>query len=154
MANSPGDIWHREDIKDLKKHLSVRNVIPKRVPRFLRVTIDGTWIQHYTPKSTWQSTKWKAAGEARTKRPKMRKSAGKVMVSEICSSTSQKIARQSIAIIMGFNWYLWRRKSQKKRPVKKKKLISHQDKESYCKNTRIISSNIILALNVFARFGS
>ena len=50
-------------------------------PDFLRryVTMDETWIHHYTPESNRQSTDWIAAGEPRPKRPKAQKSAGKVM---------------------------------------------------------------------------
>ena len=34
------------------------------------VTMDKTWIHHYTPESNWQSAEWTARGENRTKRPK------------------------------------------------------------------------------------
>ena len=50
---------------------------------FLRryVTMDETWIHHFTPESKRQSAEWRAAGESRPKRPKTQQSAGKVMAS-------------------------------------------------------------------------
>ncbi|GFU16288.1 mariner transposase [Nephila pilipes] len=47
---------------------------------FLRryVTVDETWIHHYTPESKRQSSEWRTAGESR---PKTQQSAGKVMAS-------------------------------------------------------------------------
>ena len=40
------------------------------------VTMDETWIHHFTPKSNQQSAEWTAAGESQ---PKMQMSAGKVL---------------------------------------------------------------------------
>ena len=50
---------------------------------FLRryVTMDETWIHHFTPESKRQSAEWRAAGESRPKRSKTQQSAGKVMAS-------------------------------------------------------------------------
>ena len=50
---------------------------------FLRryVTMDGTWIHHYTPETKISSAEWTAAGESRPKRPKTQQRAGKVMAS-------------------------------------------------------------------------
>lgn len=50
---------------------------------FLRryITMDETWIHHYTPESNRQSAQWLAPGESRAKRPKTQKSAGKVLAS-------------------------------------------------------------------------
>ena len=47
---------------------------------FLRryVTIDETWIHHYTPETKGSSAKWTATGESRLKRPKIQQWAGKV----------------------------------------------------------------------------
>lgn len=45
------------------------------------VTMDETWIHHYTPESKRSSAEWTAAGESRPKRPKTQKSAGKIMAS-------------------------------------------------------------------------
>ena len=51
---------------------------PKR--SFLRkyLTMNETWIHHFTPESR-QWAEWKAAGENRPKRPKMQTSASKVL---------------------------------------------------------------------------
>ncbi|XP_055307605.1 histone-lysine N-methyltransferase SETMAR-like, partial [Sitodiplosis mosellana] len=52
----------------------------KRNPNeFLRryVTMDETWVHHFTPESNWQSAEWTEAGGSRPKRPKTQKSAGK-----------------------------------------------------------------------------
>lgn len=52
-------------------------------PEFLRryVTMDETWIHHFTPESKRSSSEWTATGEPRPKRPKAQQSAGKVMAS-------------------------------------------------------------------------
>ncbi|XP_055302592.1 histone-lysine N-methyltransferase SETMAR-like [Sitodiplosis mosellana] len=52
----------------------------KRNPNeFLRryVTMDETWVHHFTPESNRQSAEWTEAGGSRPKRPKTQKSAGK-----------------------------------------------------------------------------
>lgn len=71
-----------------KKHrveLSERNLeLLKRNPvDFFRrlVTMDETWIHHYTPESNRQSAEWLEAGESRPKRPRTQQSAGKVLAS-------------------------------------------------------------------------
>ena len=43
------------------------------------VTMDETWIHHYTPESSRQSAEWTEKGENRPKRPKTQMSAGKVL---------------------------------------------------------------------------
>ena len=50
---------------------------------FLRryVTMDETWIHHYTPETKRSSGEWTAAGENRLKRPKTQPWASKVMAS-------------------------------------------------------------------------
>ena len=94
----------------LHEHLGMRKLCSKWVPRmltpdqkqqriddseaclalfnrdkndFLRrcVTMDETWINHFTPESNRQSAEWTAAGESRPKRPKTQTAAGKVMAS-------------------------------------------------------------------------
>ena len=45
------------------------------------VTIDETWIHHFTPESNQQSAVWTAAGESCPKWPKTQTSAGKVLAS-------------------------------------------------------------------------
>lgn len=49
------------------------------VSRF--VTMDETWIHHYSPESDQEATYWQEAGESRAKRPKTLQSAGKVLAS-------------------------------------------------------------------------
>ena len=56
----------------------------KRIKKdFLRryVTMDETWIHHYTPEIKRSSAEWTAADESRPKRPKNQQWAGKVMSS-------------------------------------------------------------------------
>lgn len=94
----------------LHEHLSMRKLCSKWVPRlltveqkrqrigdsesclemfrrnksdFLRwyVTMYETFIHHFIPESNRQSTEWTAVGEPHPKRPKVQKSAGKVMAS-------------------------------------------------------------------------
>ena len=50
-------------------------------PNFLRqyVTMDKTWIHHYTPESRRSSAEWTAIGEKRPKQPRTQMWAGKVM---------------------------------------------------------------------------
>ena len=45
------------------------------------VTMDETWIHHFTPESNRQSAEWTAASESRPKQPKTQTSAGKVLAS-------------------------------------------------------------------------
>ena len=50
---------------------------------FLRryVTMDETWIHHYTPETRRSSDEWTGAGESRPKRPQTHQWAGKVIAS-------------------------------------------------------------------------
>jgi hypothetical protein len=45
------------------------------------ITMDETWLLHYTPESNWQSTEWTEHDEPNPKRGKTQRSAGKVMAS-------------------------------------------------------------------------
>ena len=45
------------------------------------ITMDETWIHHYTPESQQQAKQWVAAGGSAPTRPKTQQSAGKVMAS-------------------------------------------------------------------------
>lgn len=45
------------------------------------ITMDETWIHHYTPESPQQAKQWRKKGESPAKRPKTEKSAGKVLAS-------------------------------------------------------------------------
>uniref|UniRef100_A0A0K2UW34 Histonelysine Nmethyltransferase SETMARlike [Hydra vulgaris] n=1 Tax=Lepeophtheirus salmonis TaxID=72036 RepID=A0A0K2UW34_LEPSM len=58
-------------------------MIKSNKPEFLRrfVTMDETWLHHFTPKSNRRSFEWTAHDEPAPKREKMQQSAGKVMVS-------------------------------------------------------------------------
>lgn len=47
---------------------------------FMRyVTMDETWIHHYTPESNPQSTEWTATCESRLRRPKTQESSGNIL---------------------------------------------------------------------------
>lgn len=43
------------------------------------VTMDETWIHHYTSESSQSAAGWRGKDESRTKRPKTQQSAGKVL---------------------------------------------------------------------------
>ena len=45
------------------------------------ITINETWIHHFTPESKRASAEWRGESESRPKRPKTQQSAGKVMAS-------------------------------------------------------------------------
>ena len=45
------------------------------------MTMDETWIDHFTRESNRQSAEWTVAGESRPKQPKTQTSAGKVLAS-------------------------------------------------------------------------
>ena len=84
---------------------------------FLRryVTIDETWIYHYTPETKRSSAEWTrtAAGESRPKRPKTQQWAGKVMASVfwnahgiLISTILRKIKPLTATITRGVSWNL------------------------------------------------
>ena len=105
-------------------------------PEFLRryVTMDETWLHHFTPESNRQSDEWTAHDEPNPKRGKTQQSAGKVMASVFWDA-------QGIIFIdylqkgqtINSDYYialLDRLKDEivKKRPhLKKKKVLFHQD---------------------------
>ncbi|KAL7725070.1 hypothetical protein ACLKA6_010344 [Drosophila palustris] len=62
---------------------SCLDMFTRNKSEFLRryITMDETWIHHFTPESNRQSAEWHAAGESRPKRPKTQQLAGKVMAS-------------------------------------------------------------------------
>lgn len=70
----------QQRIEDSKSCLSM---FQRNNSEFLRryITMDETWIHHFTPESNRQSAEWRATGETRPKRPKTQQSAGKVMAS-------------------------------------------------------------------------
>ena len=62
---------------------SCLDLFRRNKPNFLHryVTMDETWIHHYTPESKRSSSEWTAIGEKRPKRPKTQMWAAKVMAS-------------------------------------------------------------------------
>lgn len=105
-------------------------------PEFSRrfVTMDETWIHHYTPESNRQSAEWTASDEPNPKRGKTQQSAGKVMASVFWDAhgiifidylEKGKTINSDYYIAM-----LERLKTEiaEKRPhLKKKKVLFHQD---------------------------
>ena len=65
-----------------EQNLAYFNRDPKDFPRQF-VTMDETWIHHYTPKSREGSKQWVKPGESAPKRPKTQQSTGKVMASVV-----------------------------------------------------------------------
>ena len=70
------------------EHLSMRKLRLLTVDQKQRkgilckyVTMDETWIHHFTPESNRQSAEWTAAGESQSKRPKTQTLASKVLAS-------------------------------------------------------------------------
>ena len=103
---------------------------------FLRryMTIDETWIHHYTPETRRSSAEWKAAGENRPKRPKTQQWAGKVMASLFWDAhrilfidyleKGKTINNEYYMALL--NWL--RAKIKKKWPhMQKKNVLFHQD---------------------------
>ena len=73
------------DQKRIRVTISVQNLTyfnrnPKEFSRRF-VTVDETWIHHYTPESGKVSKQWVKPGESAAKRPKTQQSTGKVMAS-------------------------------------------------------------------------
>ena len=67
-------------VTNLVQNLAYFNRNPKEfLGRF--VTIDETWIHHYTPKSRQGSKQWVKPDESTSKRSKTKKSTGKVIAS-------------------------------------------------------------------------
>ena len=96
--------------KVVHENLSMKNFYPKSLPRLLTVeqkqqriheserclkpftrnkkdflpryiTMNETWIYHFTPESKRASAEWTGEGESRPKHPKTQQSAGKVIAS-------------------------------------------------------------------------
>lgn len=68
----------RQRVRDSQHGLELFQLNPRE---FLRryITVDETWIYHYTPESQQQAKQWVEAGASAPKRPKTQQSAGKVM---------------------------------------------------------------------------
>lgn len=111
-------------------------LITHNKPDFFRryVTIDETWLHHYTPESNRQSAEWTARDEPAPKRGKTQQSAGKVMASVFWDAHGiifidylEKGKTINSDYYIGL---LERLKAEiaKKRPqMKKKKVLLHQD---------------------------
>ena len=82
-SGRPNEAVTPENIKQVDDSESCLSLFTRNKQDFLRryVTMDETWIYHFTPESKRQSAECRAAGESRSKRPKMQQSAGKVMAS-------------------------------------------------------------------------
>jgi len=103
---------------------------------FLRryVTMDETWIHHFTPESKRQSAEWRAARKSRPKRSKTQQSAGKVLASVFWDAQGMiyidYLEKGKSINSAYYSELLVRLKDEiaKKRPhMKKKKIIFHQD---------------------------
>lgn len=154
------------------EHLSMRKLLSKWVPRllngdqkqqriddserclelfkrnkkdFLRryVTMDETWIHHFTPESKRSAAEWAAVGESRPKRPKTQMSAGKVMASVFWDAhgilfidyleKGQTINSDRYIAQLG----RLKTEIENKRPhMKKKKVLFHQDNAPCHKSQR------------------
>jgi [histone H3]-lysine36 N-dimethyltransferase SETMAR len=111
-------------------------MIKRNKSDFLRryVTMDETWLHHYTPESNRQSAEWTARDESNPNRPKTQQSAGKVMASVFWDAhgiifidylEKGKTINSDYYIAL-----LGRLKDEiaEKRPhLKKKKVLFHQD---------------------------
>ena len=147
----------------LHEHLSMRKLLSKWVPRlltvdqkrqrvvdserclelfrrnkpnFLRryVTMDETWIHHYTPESKRSSAEWTAVGEKRPKRPKTQMWAGKVMASVFWDAHGvlfidylEKGKTINSERYIGQLMRLKNEIGEKRLQMKKKKVLFHQD---------------------------
>lgn len=147
----------------LHQHLSMRKLCSKWVPRLLTVdqkqqrvdnserclelfqrnkkdffmryvTMDETWIHHYTPESNRQSAEWTATGESRPKRPKTQMSAGKVLASVFWDAHGilfidylEKGRTINSKYYMALLVRLTEEIANKRPQMKKKKVLFHQD---------------------------
>lgn len=103
---------------------------------FLRryVTMDETWIHHYTPASKQSSAEWTAAGESRPKRPKTQMSAGKVLASVFWDAQGVLLIDYlGKGKVINSDYYIELLEKlsgeiKKKRPqMQRKKVLFHQD---------------------------
>jgi [histone H3]-lysine36 N-dimethyltransferase SETMAR len=123
----------------------------QRNPRdfFIRfVTVDETWIHHYTPETKEQSKQWTARGESTPKKAKTVPSAGKVMATIFWDSQGvilidylqkgRTITGQYYSdLLTRFDAVL-----KEKRPrLQRKKLLFHQD-NAPAHSSRIVASKL------------
>ena len=121
----------------------------KRNPReFLRrfITVDETWIHHYTPEMKEQSKQWTSPGERAPKKAKTVPSAGKVMATVFWDSQGvifiDYLQKGKTITGLYYSELLGRfdEALQKKRPrLQRKKVLFHHD------NTPPHSSHIVAA---------
>ena len=102
---------------------------------FLRkyVTMDETWINHFTPESNRQSAEWTAAGESRPKRPKTHTLSGKVLVSVFWDTQGilfidylEKRRTINSEYYISLLVRLKKEIAQKRTQMEKKKVLCHQ----------------------------
>ena len=78
------------DQKHTRRTLSSRNLnlFEEDPANFLKrfVTMDETWVHHFTPEAKQQSKQWKHSGSPPPKKAKTVSSAGKVMASVFCDA--------------------------------------------------------------------
>jgi len=125
---------------------------------FLRryVTMDETWIHHYTPELKRQSSEWTGPGESRPKRPKTQQSAGKVMASVFWDTHGILFIdylEKGKTINSDYYCALLDRLKDEialKRPhMKKKKILFHQDNAPCHKSIKRWSNSMKCTSNFF-----
>ena len=105
-------------------------------PNFLRryVTVDESWIHHYTPESKRSSAEWTAVGKKRSKRQKTQMWAGEVMASVFWDAQGvlfiyylEKGKTINSERYIGKLMRLKNEIGEKRLQMKKKKVLFHQD---------------------------
>ena len=129
------------------------------------VTMDETWIHHFTPESNWLSAEWTAAGKSCPKWPKMQTSAGKVLASVFWDVQGILfINYREKGRIINSEYYIallghLKEEITKKWPqMRKKKVFFQQDnacitRQSQCWKTTWIALQIASAPSLFSRSG-
>ena len=82
----------RISVTTLDQNLAYLNRNPKEFFRQF-VTMDETWIHHYTPESREESKQWVKPGESALKRSQTQQSAGKIMTSVFLGYTWSNLHR-------------------------------------------------------------
>ena len=101
----------------------------------VNMTMDETWVHHFSPESNRQSAEWTAAGESRPELPKMQTSVGKVLASVFWDGQcilfidylekGRTINLRILCSIIGV--FEGKTRKKKKRPQMKKKMLFYQD---------------------------
>ena len=147
-SGCPNLVVAPKNIKKFHKIAEELKISEQHNKKFLHkyVTMNETWIHHFTQKSNQQSVKWAAAGESRPKRPKMQTSAGKVLASvfwdvQAILFTDYLKKRRTInseyhiALLV----YLKEKMTKKWPQMKKKKVLFHQDNAPRHKSIAIMA---------------